>query len=148
MDRPRHGGDHPPRKSPKKGGAKDALRELSGLSELICHPRLSVLLMYLDVEDYRSLDGWGRGGKRGSSRAERIPTAYVGEDLLICDGDYIRLFLPPPFDTAPFTVKEYAKKMKLKEKDAYLGIRLLMARGVLSHVGTNGRAYLYQIHKK
>jgi hypothetical protein len=134
----------PPRKSPKKGSAKDALRELSGLCELIGHPSLAVLLLYLDVEDYRSLDGWGRGGKRGSTRAERIPLAYVREDRLSTDADYIRLFLPPPFDDRPFTVKEYAKGMKLKEKDAYLGIRLLTARGVLSQVGKNGRAYLYQ----
>lgn len=137
-----------PRKSPKKGSVSDALRELYGIREMLTHENLVVMLLFFDVEDYRTLDGWSRDRKRGSTRAERIPLAYRGEEWLVNDADYKRLYLPPELWHAPFTVKEYAALMHLKERYAYYAISILMARGILAHVGKNGRAFLYQITDK
>lgn len=145
---PKTGEVTPPRKSPKTGAPRDAIRELYGLKDVITDPNLTVMLLFLDVEDWRTLDGWSRDRKRGSTRAERIPLSYQGQQTLACDRDYLRLYLPPALADSPFTVKEYAEALGVKERYAYCAICLLMKRGLLEHTGNRGRAFLYNITEK
>ena len=53
------------RKSSKVGRPHHALPELSGLADLLFHPHLMVILIFLDVEDFRNLDGWSKDKKSG-----------------------------------------------------------------------------------
>lgn len=145
---PKTGEITPARKSPKSGAPRDAVRELYGMREVIAHENLTVQLLFVDVEEYRTLDGWSRDRKRGSTRAERIPVAYRSHETLSSDEDYVRLYLPPNVGDQPFTVAEYAKRMKMKERYAYYAICLLVKRGILVHNGNRGRAFLYETTEK
>ncbi len=75
------------------------------MAPLLGHPHLTVRLVLLDLDEYRRRDGWGREGKRGSHRLERIPCLDEGAapptvwDLQSA-ADYGRLLpseLPCPF---------------------------------------------------
>ena len=79
----------PRRKSPAKPTAGQALFELSSLGELLFQPGLQVCVLLLEVEEYRLLNGWGNGGKRGSTRFDRIPLALLDEAV-----SYTHLTLP------------------------------------------------------
>lgn len=52
------------RKSPKVGTAFDAFFELYKIKSRLCHPRLRICLVLLDMEEYRLLNGWSRNKKK------------------------------------------------------------------------------------
>lgn len=129
-----------PRRSPKRGRFLDALPELFWLLELIPNERLTVRLWEVDVEEYRLLDGWGNGGKRGSHRAERLPTA-VGDSLwLRTPADYAALLPPLP---VPFTAADFAKATHLSGRRLWQAMKLLEELAIIRRVGKKGNAYLY-----
>lgn len=133
-----------PRKSPKRGKASDAFFELYKLRAFLGHENLSVLLVFLDVEEYKYQNGYGREKKRGAARIERIPTAFCEQLLLSSREDY-RVFLPEGL-AREFTAKQYAKAIGQKPRYAYLGLRILKdCFGLVSHVRTEGREYIYKI---
>lgn len=132
----------PRRRSPKVSTPFDAIPELYRLSDLLSHENLTVYLVFLDVEEYRYLDGYGPTRKHRSTRAERMAEHVHSSVRLSCADDYRSVFLPSALPS-PFTVKEYAKAARIKPRWAYTGIRMLMTMGIVSHVGMRGREYLY-----
>lgn len=132
----------PRRRSPKVYTPFDAIPELFRLTDMLLNERLTVYLVFLDVEEYRCLDGYGPTRKHRSTRAERMAEHLHSTVRLGCVDDYRAVFLPPELPS-PFTVKEYAKAARIKPRWAYAGIRMLMSMGILSHVGERGREYLY-----
>lgn len=130
------------RKSPKLGRAYDGLYELSKIKDFLPNERLTVRIMLIDMEEYRNLDGWGNGGKRGSSRRERIPTALFDIIELSSPADY-RIFIP---DGLPceFTLKEYMKTAKVNDRNGKAGIHILRELGLVTVTGKRGRENLYQ----
>ena len=76
-------------------------------------------------------------------RVERIPTRFVEEITLARREDY-RIFLPEELPKE-FTAKQYARAIGEKPRYAYLGLRILKDEfGLVSHVRTEGREYVYQ----
>ena len=134
------------RKSPKVGRFFDGLYELSMIREFLSDSRLTVKIMLIDMEEYRNLDGWGNGGKRGSSRNERIPTALFDEYHLCSPDDYL-IFVP---ETMPseFTLKEYMKAAKVNKRQGQAGVYILRTLGFVDVSGKRGRENLYKIIKK
>ena len=118
------------------------MSERERLRSLLSDKNLTVTRLLLEVEEYRTLDGWDESGKRGSTRFERIPEKLLGAVSLNTPKEYASAFLPEGLST-PFTVKEYAEKIRQKPRWAYQGIRILMDLGVLSHIGERGREFLY-----
>ncbi len=135
----------PARKSPKTGQAAEACFELGKLGELLCHPRLHIRLLLLDVEEIRHLDGWSRDRKRGSSRAERLPLAVAEEICLDSPGDYLRLL--PAGLPAAFTSGDLARAARLSPKRTQHLLTCLRRVGAVERTGRQGRSYLYQINK-
>lgn len=133
-----------PRKSPKTGTIYDAFWELGGIPDLLLHPNLTVCLVMLDMEEIRFLDGWGRGGKRGSSRCDRFPKALLSETFLSGQDAY-RALLP---DSLPevFTRRELAAAAHVGMEQRGIGsmLRVFKATGVLAEDGTRGREKLYR----
>lgn len=120
------------RLSPKRGRVKHIAKELYWLSDFIGDPRFSVRILLLELEEYRMADGWGRDGKRGSSRYERFPTALLGDVTLRTPTDYAAYFLPeslaiPGEDGQPpiFTAADYAKLTGIRGKATYSMLRIL-----------------------
>ncbi len=132
-----------PRKSPKTGSVFDALYELGKLKQFIGAPGFSVTVILLDMEEHRSLDGWGNGGKRGSHRLERFPLRVEREIELSAPEDY-RILVPSGL-SAEFTLKEYAAAAKVNYRRANAGVAILRKLGIIRHVGKRGRENLYSL---
>jgi len=90
-----------PRKSPKHGSYFDAFPELYKLDMLIANESLCVLLLMVDMDEYRYLNGWSADGKKGSTRHERYPIALSDSLLLATKEDYEGLL--PSDLCSPFT---------------------------------------------
>ncbi len=132
------------RKSPKIGKPHHALPELSGLGDLLFHPHLMVILLFLDVEDYRNLDGWSKDKKKGSSRYERMPVAYVEELHLSAPADLYALL--PPKLPKQFSAADFNKAGGFKGRRAYYALKLMESAGIISKIGEDGRKFIYAVN--
>ncbi len=130
-----------PRKSPKTGEWWDAAPELIFILEQLFHPRLTVRLMMLDMEEYRLLDGWGNGGRRGAHRLERIPVVLRGSADIQEPSD-LKIFLPEDLPR-PFTSAQYGKRTRMTGRRLTAALKLLQRAGIITRCGQDGRRYLY-----
>ena len=120
------------RRAPRRGRVRDVAKELYWLSDFIGHPRFSLRLLLVEMEEYRLADGWGKDGKRGSNRYEIFPTALLGDVTLTTPADYAAYFLPAALSTPdregnypPFTAAAYAKATGIRGRATYGVIHLL-----------------------
>jgi len=134
------------RKSPKTGQPAEACFELGKIQSLLGRKNLHIRLLLLDMEEHRYLNGWSRDGKKGSTRAERIPLSVVEEISLDKPMDYLQLL--PAGLPDPFTRAELAKLTRLSPKRNQYLLRCLLKLGLLRQEGKRGRSYLYFIEKK
>ena len=130
-----------PRKSPKRGSYFDAFPELYKLDMLIANESLCLLLLMVDMDEYRYLNGWSANGKKGSTRHERYPIALNDSLLLVTKEDYEGLL--PSDLCSPFTSKEFASAAKIRLKIAQTVLTVLLKRGAVQCVGKKGRLKLY-----
>lgn len=143
----------PKHKSPKRGQLWDMAGELYRIKDFLVHKNLKLLVLQIDMEESRLLNGWSKDRKRGSVRFDRIPLRLVNEIWLRQPMDY-RKMLPQSFlDQASsdqdfcFTVKEYQKAVRLSSKRSAAAIAILKELGVIAMCGKRGRAFLYQIRE-
>lgn len=136
------------RKSPRKGKPQDAFNEFYKIRDFLGHPRLHLKIVLLELEEYRYQNGWGNGGKRGSSRCDRIPISFLGEVSVDRLEDY-RIFLPEGLKT-PFTTADFRKAAGIPPKATQCTVNLLYRLGLIQRVGKQGRSFLYEItaHKE
>lgn len=131
-----------PRKSPKTGTAWDAFPELFYIRDYLRDPRLTVRLVYLDMDEYKLLNGWSRNRKKGACRVERIPTALAGEEKLSTAADFAALL--PPCLPEPFTTTDLAKALRIRRERAGKIIYILYEIEAIRRIGKLGNAFLYQ----
>ena len=108
---------------------------------MIDDPNLTVVLLMVDLDEYRLRDGWSGDGKRGSHRTERLPIAMGDSLVLACRKDYAAL-LPADLPQM-FTVAEFGKAARLTAKKAGKAIRFFVRLGLIVRSGNRGRAYEY-----
>jgi len=130
------------RKSPKSEGVYDALRMLFGIRQCIPHPNLEIRLLFLDVDDFRSLNGCGRNKKRRSTRIERIPNEIYFDVCLKDISDYITLVPDELGDT--FTVSDFARVINRSTRFTYYVVKTLESIGAVFESGRIGRAIAYK----
>ena len=130
-----------PRKSPKRGSYFDAFPELYKLDMLIANESLCVLLLIIDMDEYRYLNGWSTDGKKGSTRYERYPIALADSLMRTTKEDYEGLL--PSDLCSPFTSKEFAAAAKIRLKIAQTVLTVLSKRGAIHCIGKRGRLNLY-----
>ena len=135
------------RRTSSHGGVLDAVSELAGISQYLTSGNLTVNLVFLNMDEYRFLDGFGKDKKKHATRIERIPMAIDSVVTLSAAQDYAAHLLPEALRAAPFTQKQYEKVIKRKGRVAYDALRLLLGIGVLERAGKEGRAFLYQYVK-
>ncbi len=112
-----------PRKSPKRGNYFDAFPELYKLDMLIANESLCILLLMVDMDEYRYLNGWSADGKKGSTRHERYPIALADSLLLTTKEDYEGLL--PSDLCSPFTSKEFASAARIRTRIAQIVLTVL-----------------------
>ena len=144
---PESGEASAPRKSPKTGTVWDAFRELYYIRDALKaagegKADLTIRLVYLDMEEYRLLNGWSRDRKKGACRVERIPSALAGEETLRSPADFAGL-LPPALPES-FTVADVGAALRLSPKRAGQVVNVLYMIGAIIREGKRGRAYLYR----
>ncbi len=132
-----------PRKSTVKGSLYRAFYELYKIKPYLSDPNLRLCFPFLELEEYRLLNGWSRDKKKGSCRFDRIPTAFLEEVRLESLSDYARLI--PPDLPEPFTAAELGKAVKEKKETAGKVLHILNYLHVVERCENRGRAYTYRI---
>lgn len=131
------------RRSPKQGRATDVLKELYKIRPWLLEPGLKLHLYLMDLEEHRILDGWDRHRKKGSTRVDRLPETLDRVIRFEAPEDYLGLLpegLPEIFRT-----KDVQALGGMTAKQAFIALRVLQDFGLVSRVGKDGRAHLYQI---
>lgn len=131
------------RKSPKLGRAFDVFPELYKIKSYLRNENLNIKLIFINIEEYRLLNGWSDDKKRGSERFDRIPFELVGELELKTTKDYSSII--PESLESPFISKEFKKAAKISDKTAWSTLNILYHMGALDRIGKKGNAFLYSL---
>ena len=131
------------RKSPVKGNIYKAFYELYKIKQYLPDKNLKLCFPFLDMEEYRLLNGWSRDKKRGSCRYDRIPLSFKEEIRFDRYEDYMQLI---PYELQePFTAAEFSKAVKIRKEEAGRVLHILNYLKVIEQCGKKGRAYAYQV---
>lgn len=131
------------RRSPRHDTPLSALGELKTFLPYLGDPRFSVCFPAIEVEEFRFLDGWGNGGKRGSHRYEQLPLDLIETCTLATRADYGAL-LPSGLPQV-FTAKIFGKHAKLRGYALYDALAVFEGLGYLAKCGKEGRSTLYTV---
>lgn len=131
------------RKSPVKGNPYMAFPELYKIKMFLKDPNIRLKLVFLDIEEYRLLNGWSRDRKKGSSRYDRIPTELVEEIDINCIRDYMQ-FVPYELE-GEFTSKEFAKAAHISVSLTQTVLNILYYVGTVTRTGKRGNQILYTV---
>lgn len=132
-----------PRRSPKPADEFSVMWELYSLKEFIKNPRFHFVVCFLEIEEIRSLNGWSKDKKKGSTRFDRIPKRLLGELCLYSKEDYWQ-FLPTDVEK-DFTSAEFAAALGKSRDTARQTLNILEAAGLVERTGNKGRNILYSV---
>jgi len=130
------------RKSPKRYSVYDAIGELYKIRPLLSHPNMRLRIIFIDIEEYRYLDGWSKDRKKGSTRCDRIPKDIVGDVCFCSPADYIR-FIPDDLRSR-FTSKDLKIAAKINLHTAQTVLNILHHIGTVRRVDKQGNLYVYE----
>ncbi len=131
-----------PRKSPKKGNVYGAFKELYKIKPYLKKEGLTIVLLFLDMEEYRLLNGWSQDKKKGSTRYDRIPVRITKEVRLENVVDY-QMLVPDSLD-GEFTCTDFAKAVKINTRQANVVLNVLFYMDAVKRTGKRGRAFVYE----
>lgn len=114
------------------------LYPLIPLCDRIAEGRLRFRLLFLEVQDFKLLNGQAKNRKIGASRLERIPTELL-EDRVFSSSADLAALLPSDLPDR-MTVADFSRATCLRGVDAYSAVRVLTALGVFANDGKIGRA--------
>ncbi len=125
------------RRSPIKGRPCDVCDELFKIKEYIGHPNFVLKLVFIEELNYKK-----RKGKRSSVREERIPLAFVSEMNLVAKEDYA--LLADVIPDGDFTAREFETANKMRGRNPWYLLQILIAAEIIEKVGQKGNAFLYR----
>ncbi len=131
-----------PHKSPATGNVYQAFAELYKIKSFLLEPNIHFKFVFLDMEEYRLLNGWSKDRKRGSYRYDRIPTQLVSEVVLDEPKDYMQ-FIPEELEI--FTSRQFAKAAHINLATAQLVLNILFYVGCVEKQGKEGNSILYSV---
>lgn len=130
-----------PRLSPKRGRTCEIFRELYRIKPFLSHPNLSVLILQMDLEEYRLLNGWSDDRKRGSRRENRLPLSLEKELLVGGPREYGQL-LPDSLPSV-FTSADLARCAQISSRLAQVALNVLISLGQVTVCSKRGRFRQY-----
>ena len=120
------------------------LREMFWLRGLWDFSHVTLRLVFLAVDEYKRLDGYGADKKKKASRIDRIPRELLDiVDIENADG-VAELFLPPDLPS-PFTSADFSRLTGARRMALSADLAVLESLGLIEREGTRGRAVLYRI---
>ena len=131
------------RRSPKRAQPWEICRQMIYLLDFLRHPSLRFQILMMEWEEFRCQNGWGRDGKKGSQRYERIPLQVLHEYWIDCANPNSFHILLPPGLPALFTVKDLMKAGKVSQRLAQQMVQVLKAVQIIEMRGKAGRSNLY-----
>lgn len=131
-----------PRKSPKSGNILSVMKELYKVKSYLKNPNLHFHFLFLDMNEYRLLNGYSTNRKKGSTRLERIPSCITHEITIDTPEDY-QIFLP---DTLPdtFTSADLQKQGHVTLSTAQTSLNILTYMETVTRIGKEGNRIQYQ----
>jgi len=130
------------RLSPKRGSAYEIFEELYKIKNFLDHQNIRLCIVYLDIEEYRLLNGWSPDGKRGSWRHDRIPMALRNVIYINSPKDYSLLI--PETLSDQFTSKEFSKASGLNLYKAQTALNVLHHVKSVQRVGKKRNMFIYE----
>lgn len=128
-------------RSTLREGALHGIAQLKPFLPYLQNPRFSLCLPAIEADEYRLLDGWGNGGKRGSHRYELMPMRLLEVFRFSKREDYLATMPETP---ASFTAKEFGKLTRLRGYALYDALAVFEALDAIAKDGKRGRATLYK----
>lgn len=131
------------RKSSYKKYLQDIFKELYWIKDYIVNKQIKLMIISLEVNDYRYLDGYGQNNKYKATKIDKVPTKILNE-ITIESVDDFKIFLP---STLPkeFTSKDFQKCTKSRSKYLGSGLKMLRELGIIQVINKRGNAFIYKI---
>lgn len=139
---PESGEVTPRRLSPKKCDKYKLLVEMVHALPLLKRENVTFKALFLEIEEYKLLNGWSADRKKGSTRCERIPIDILGE-LEVSYPDGYREFLPDELGEE-FSTGAFASFAKITKHRAYGAIKVLKEVGVIEISRKKGKEIFYK----
>lgn len=130
------------RKSPKKGSFYEIFPELYKIKMFLKDPNLCIKPVLVNMDEIKSLNGFGKQKKIRATRYDRIPISIEQEIELCCPQDYMQ-FIPVTLDE--FSIKEFAREAHITVALAQSVVPILYHMGVITRIGKQGNAYIYKV---
>ena len=119
----------------------DLLFECVYILDYLCDSGLTIAGVFMEMQEYRMLDGWSRDRKKGSHRYERIPTDLYDIITLHDREDYEALI--PDACRKDFTMAQFCREIGKNQYTGRAIMKVLQKRGVVAQTGKNGRCLCY-----
>lgn len=117
------------RLSPQKCNEYKLLVEMVHALPLLKKENVTFKALFLEIEEYRLLNGWSADRKKGSTRCERIPIDILNEFEVTYPDGYMQ-FLPQDLGEE-FSTGTLASFAKITKHRAYGAIRVLKEVGAI-----------------
>ena len=130
-------------KSPKKDSVLSGIALLKPFLPYLGDPRFTLLFPFVELEEYRLLDGYGKARKLRSHRYELIPLALRDHVSLCTREDYLSYF--PTDLPEKFTAKVFAKHTRLRGYALYDALAVFEGLGAITRLGKEGRSTIFGI---
>lgn len=132
------------RRSPKKGKLIDLFDELLRIPTMINHPKFSLEVLMIAMEEVRCADGKGSWRRKGVSIKDRR-LVDVEERIMFCEKkDFLKLL--PDNLIQPFSNKSLAKSVGITVRQARKMTYSLKKMELIAEVGKEGNALLYKVN--
>lgn len=144
-----------PVKSSKKGKLYDIVPEIYGIKDYLKNKKLHFILCFIEMDEYKILDGWSKDKKKGATKMDRTPRKIIGEFRIDKKRDFINLLpgytngrrdkdCPIPVE---FTTKDIAELTGVHVSYAQTLLNVLCSLELTYKIGTRGRCNLYSMSK-
>lgn len=143
------------RTSSKHGNLYDIITELYYIKMLLNNPHLHFLICFIDMEEYKLLDGYDKTRKRKATKTDRIPVKICGEFRINSKEDYLNLL--PGFKNGKlidndlkeiyqdFTSKDIALLLGISIQKAGILLNIYNYLGLIEKTGSKNRYYSYHL---
>ncbi len=139
---PKDGSMSKPRKSSVHRTVYDIFYELFFIKEYLNDPHFHFRAILCEMEEFRSLTGYGKQKKKRAPRMERIPTALLGEAYFETPADYA--WLIPESLGDRFVTPDFAKATKLPSSAVWRAMQVLQTLGLVREIGREGHAKAWE----
>ncbi len=129
------------RKSPKRDNFYTAFKELYKIKNYLNHPNLSLILLLLEVDDYKLVKGNGK--RQRYEKYDIVPKEILAELHITRPEDFIQLI--PIELKEKFTARDFSDVANIHNGYAQLILNIFNYIGIVTRVGKDGNSYIYEV---